>query len=471
MLVFVCVRSDGLSNQPERESNEEPTALNWQTPCRTTAMSCRPLGYECTVIDCGHNITKELFPSNFIFVSISEQNAEIKIPYASFHHAQTLTSVSFGCSQMPLLRDNTFEGTRIRHVCIPDSVKEIGGDCFADCRNLTHVSFGRAPSLERIGIGAFADTSISDIFIPNSVRELHSACFGHCKNLKRVNISSDSLLEYIGLGAFSHSPLVDFFIPPHLKRIDGAIFQGCTIQNVVISPQNSHFRLYGPIVISSSSSLVTFTSDVDEYFVLDDVVEIGDRCFYKSIHMALVYFSESPALVRIGSEAFLGSLVTEVIIPDSVKVIAMGCFSRCQRLSRIIISESSSLEEIEANACSYTGITEIYIPNSVKKIGDRCFSCCVHLRTVVLERESSLERMGIEAFASSGIREIFIPSAVQEVSDLCFYNCDRLEAVKFADDEKRPTFGGKVFGGCKRLRNITFLNETVQPEESLWWEI
>ena len=465
MLVFVSARDNELSNQPKRKSNEEPTVLNWQTPCRTTAMSCRPLGYECTVIDCAHDITKKLCPSTFVFVSISKENAEIDIPRASFCNIRGLTSISFGCSQIELFRDSSFAETGIRHVCIPDSVKEICMNCFGLCRNLSHVAFGRSPSLERIGIGAFIRTSISDIFIPDSVRELHPGCFKHCRNLKRVNFSSNSLLEYIGLGAFADSSLVEFFIPPHLKRIGGAVFQGCAIQNVVISEHNSHFRLCGPTILSSSSSFVTFTSDIDEYFVRDDVVEIGDRCFYKSRNLLQVNFSESPAFVRFGSEAFCGSLITEILIPDSVKVIAKGCFSGCERLSRIVISRSSSLEEFEADACSHTWITEIYIPNSVRKIGDRCFSCCVDLRTVIIEPESSLERMGIEAFASSGIREIFIPSAVQEVADLCFYSCHRLETIKFGEDEKRPTFGGKVFVGCERLRNITFGNETVQTEE------
>lgn len=465
MLVFVCERNNELSNQPKRESNEEPTVLNWQTPCRTSAMSCSPLGYECIVIDCAHNITNKLFPSKFVFVSISKQNAEIEIPHMSFYNVRTLTGVSFGCSQIELFHDNLFAETGIRHVCIPDSVKEICMDCFGLCRNLSHVAFGRSPSLERIGIGSFACTSISEIFIPDSVRELHPGCFKHCRNLKRVNVSSDSLLEYIGLGAFADSSLVEFFIPPHLKRIGGAVFQGCAIQNVEISEQNSHFRLYGPTILSSSSSFVTFTSDVEEYFVRDDVVEIGDRCFYKSRSLLRVHFSESPAFVRLGSEAFCGSFIAEILVPDSVKVIAKGCFSMCQRLFRIVISQSSSLEEFEADACSHTWITEIYIPNSVRAIGDRCFSCCADLRTVILEPESSLERMGIEAFASSGIRDIFIPSAVQEVSDLCFYACRRLETIKFAEDEKRPTFGGKVFVGCEHLRNITFGNETVQTEE------
>ena len=73
--------------------------------------------------------------------------------------------------------------------------------CF--CEWLIHVAFGEASLLERMGACAFSFTSHVQVTIPDSVREIGSNCFGMCILLECVTISAFSSLERIGGDAFT----------------------------------------------------------------------------------------------------------------------------------------------------------------------------------------------------------------------------------------------------------------------------
>ena len=44
---------------------------------------------------------------------------------------------------------------QLRHVSIPNNIRELCDDCFKGCKSLRRVNFGSSSSLERIGFGAF----------------------------------------------------------------------------------------------------------------------------------------------------------------------------------------------------------------------------------------------------------------------------------------------------------------------------
>ena len=58
----------------------------------------------------------------------------------------------------------------IRMVCIPNNVREVADLCFRRCKSLRFVTFSKFPQVERIGIDAFLETRIKEVCIPDSVR-------------------------------------------------------------------------------------------------------------------------------------------------------------------------------------------------------------------------------------------------------------------------------------------------------------
>ena len=82
-------------------------------------------------------------------------------------HGKNVTKINNMCFSM---NDNIYS------VSIPDSVIEIGGGVFFQCRNLKKVTL---PSqIEIIGSGAFEATAISDITFPKSLKSIGVDPFG-----------------------------------------------------------------------------------------------------------------------------------------------------------------------------------------------------------------------------------------------------------------------------------------------------
>lgn len=83
---------------------------------------------------------------------------------------------------------------------IPDSVREIGDECFFQC-SLAVVTFGEHSRLERIGVKAFYQTKIRAVSIPKSVQEIGDECFGQCEKLVDVKFDAESCAR-VGVNCF-----------------------------------------------------------------------------------------------------------------------------------------------------------------------------------------------------------------------------------------------------------------------------
>ena len=156
----------------------------------------------------------------------------------------------------------SFYSCPISDIFIPDSVKEIGYECFLACESLTKVQFGANPSVEIFGRNAFGCPDIdpddidyqnfawniaiglSRIYIPDSVRRIEEGCFSGCPKLTLVSIGPDSRLEHIGKMAFT-SPIhkiescqiAEIYLPNGLKEIGDRCFAGCAkLERVSVGP-------------------------------------------------------------------------------------------------------------------------------------------------------------------------------------------------------------------------------------------
>ena len=183
---------------------------------------------------------------------------------------------------MQFLGRNAFERCGFASICIPDSVTEIEGNPFKNCKALRTVelspnhplltvqdgmlidhvhqrvlrrlttgavcivpggikeiadgAFGRIPelteitlpgSLEKIGEAAFIYCGMREITIPKGVAEIARMAFYHCDQLETVHLQEG--LRGIGWDAFSEcASLSDIRLPNTLERIELRAFAHCT---------------------------------------------------------------------------------------------------------------------------------------------------------------------------------------------------------------------------------------------------
>lgn len=145
-----------------------------------------------------------------------------------------------------------FMGTDIRDVCIPDTVKELGRDCFCNCASLRKIVFPRhlstipdeccysCKSLEEvvlpdslffIGTKAFADCfNLKNLKLP-SVRFINSRAFYGCTSLRGVRFPSNLCsLEDEAFGGVKQGRVE---LPIRIAHIGNAVFAGTTHSCVV----------------------------------------------------------------------------------------------------------------------------------------------------------------------------------------------------------------------------------------------
>ena len=85
---------------------------------------------------------------------------------------------------------HAFDSSGLRHINLPDSLKEIGYAAFAGC---TQLALGTLPAnLRRIGTAAFFNTAISTITIPKNVIHIGRRVFNMCIRLERINVASEN---------------------------------------------------------------------------------------------------------------------------------------------------------------------------------------------------------------------------------------------------------------------------------------
>ena len=127
-------------------------------------------------------------------------NKLFRITFAPGSKLEKIGSMAFG--------SDWNSGCPIREIHIPDSVTEIGEKCFLHCWNLFRITFAPGSKLVKIGSMAFGSSfgngcPIQEIHIPDSVTEIGEECFFNCKKLFRITFAPGSKLEKIGSMAFS----------------------------------------------------------------------------------------------------------------------------------------------------------------------------------------------------------------------------------------------------------------------------
>lgn len=240
-----------------------------------------------------------------------------RIEASAFAFCESLTEIDLP-EGVQFLGRNAFERCGFASICIPDSVTEIEGNPFKNCKALRTVelspnhplltvqdgmlidhvhqrvlrrlttdaacivpegikeiadgAFGRIPelteitlpgSLEKIGEAAFIYCGMREITIPKGVAELERAAFLHCDQLETVHLQEG--LRVIGWDAFWEcSKLTDIQLPKTLEQIGLRAFEHCASLKQLTIPA-SITTLYADFVDDGTELLVERGSPMEEW--------------------------------------------------------------------------------------------------------------------------------------------------------------------------------------------------------------
>lgn len=192
------------------------------------------------------------------------------------------------------MRANLFEGTAIRSITLPATLKEI--------RNR-----------------AFANTPITEITIPASVKEIQGSAFYGCKNLTKVTFQGKSI-----------------------EKVHGC-FQNCVKLQQVVFPAS----MKGGMSYDMFSGCVSLTSVT----LPEDLQTIPQKMFSGCKRLTTITLPKS--VTAIESQAFSGCGVVSLDM-TSVTELADGVFSGCSSLKTIRINRTLADKLKEENYWGYT---------------------------------------------------------------------------------------------------------------------
>lgn len=144
----------------------------------------------------------------------------------TFQNCTNLKEVAFP-SKAQSIGDYAFDGSGVENISLPDSVESIGNWAFYQCAALRTLQLGQ--NLNLIDREAFRGcTALTGVVIPAATATLDAYCFADCANLSSVTFE-DGRLTAIPTGAFYQCPaLTEIRLPYSVTSIEDSAFGNCT---------------------------------------------------------------------------------------------------------------------------------------------------------------------------------------------------------------------------------------------------
>ena len=278
--------------------------------------------------------------------------------------------------------DGAFSGTLVRHVELPETVRRIGTEAFAECKRLVVVTF--SDELSEIGRDAFRGT----FWMRAKLKTKEPVTAGrvlldasNCKGSVRI---SDEITA-IAPGAFSgNTEVTDVRLHAGITEICEGAFSGCTGLTRLVLPEGITEI---PAEMCAGCTALTAVS------LPESLKKIGAGAFRET---ALVYLSLPESITGIEPETFSGCKALINLTGKNVAYVGARAFAGCSQLCSA--DGGWSIEDIGEEAfADCTEMQSLSDGSLLRIIGTGAFRNCTKLRSVVLS--SSVAEVGQEAFA------------------------------------------------------------------------
>lgn len=227
--------------------------------------------------------------------------------------------------------DEAFRRSGVKSVFIPDSVKEIKADAFADSTELTTVKF--SSNLESIGDTAFynCENLSSAIRFPESLKKIGDCAFENCWDMTYAIIPATvEEIGYSALGYYYDSDTTDKKYYDY-KRSDFRIL------GAKDSAAEAYAEKYSVDFYDVSTGVNAFTSNGLDFFVNTDGEAEVTSYAGASLTPSIPSKVSGYPVTKIDDTAFYAAAIKSVSIPESVTEIGEWAFENCDNLKSVKI--------------------------------------------------------------------------------------------------------------------------------------
>lgn len=266
------------------------------------------------------------------------------IAAAAFEGTSDLASVTFlgvnaEDSKLTKIENNTFKGSGIKSLVLPEGITSIGTSAFEDCAELSG-ELVLPDTIQTIAYGAFAKTGISKVTLP--------------KNLTQVDGAAAGGTVY---GAFAACP-----------NLQEVVFQNGTAKLAIACSASVPQGGIG----TSTQVCGVFSSNpqLQKVTLSKNIVAIANFTFANCGALETVQFGEDDSevadsmLATIGASAFINcTSLAKFTVPAGVKSFGNYSFGNCTGLEEITLGAGVPAPTTSVNPFWATPSTSAYLPS------------------------------------------------------------------------------------------------------------
>ena len=283
------------------------------------------------------SLTSFKFPSSY---------ASRNLPSFTFKNCKNLATIDWNGYNPKRLNSCAFWNCdKITWSQVPQSVEELGDECFYDCAALTSVDLSK---IKKMDTGVFWGTPLTSVEWPAAVTEIPARTFWTCGQLTTIKGipgqpgAWDNITK-IGENAFNQcTALTTIKLPAELKTIDAQAFRTC-INLATVD--------YGTKVETIGDGAFWYTGALKKFFFKGSVKTLGADAFRES-GLTCVHLKGD---MTIGKEAFMDCKSLKYVefpatssATQPLTYVAESMFAGCTSLPFITLP--STVTEIKANA-------------------------------------------------------------------------------------------------------------------------
>ncbi len=327
-------------------------------------------------------------------------------------------------------------------VAIPNTVKVIGENAFANNKTVTSVTM--AMTVTTVSSKAFYNcTALESVEFGVSVTTIGEQAFDGCVKLSEVNL------------------------PKKLLSISPRAFMNCSgLTAFAIDSSNTTYEVSNGVLYNKKeNSLVCYPCGKSEelYTIKNGTETVSTYAFYKNPHIKRVNFTSAVktigsyafaycsnlatvpflpvAMTKIDSCAFRSTALTSISIPVNVTVLGGGVFSDCQSLKTISVASGNAEFKILDEALVDVDETTIFAFPAASS------------RTLY-SMPDSITSIRYGAFEGNrNLKGVSLSTSLTKVDYYAFRNCESLKMAGMY--EGMTVIGDSMFWGCKNLTAVT----------------
>ena len=323
--------------------------------------------------------------------------------------------------------------TIVENLFIPASITDIGENAFADCPNLTSVTFEKGikqyarlypDASTNIGEGAFKNCPLlEEILLPKDMSVLRSFTFEGCNALQSIVLTEG--LTTLQSNAFKDcESLSDIEFSKTITTFEEGVFVSCPALESVMFPKE----------ITSVPTNMFSTCDN-----LQELVFVKGNYIYGICPDSEIASIATAQQNPFEQDYFVGNThLYRVVVPEDVTEVPDGAFDGCSNLKFV----------------SFLG--------EISSIGNNAFKDCSNLAQIELPYPQSLLNVGSKAFANSGLQSFCFEDENIVVANDAFSNCTSLTSISLQMYEQDTLDSGElvcnvpqiVFDTCTSLDRI-----------------